>query len=475
MKHLSIRWRMTLWYSIALGVILCSFCLVLLLLMRQQILVRTDAGLREEVKEIGLEIGLAPSAAAFETQAEARFSQHDFYEFLVVDRNGGIVFASSQPPEAGTDTPSIATTPGAIEIGTIEFGDSGPYRVAVAGIESAFGKLQVRVMRSLKPIYADLNTLKFAMAGLLPLGVALALASGYFLAGRALRPVQDVVEVANSITITSLDRRIAVGNPHDEIGQLAAALNSLIDRLERAVTEIRRFTADASHEIRTPIASLRSEAESALRAPRTAAEYVQTLEVVVEETTRLGRLTDQLLNLSRHDAGITQSALESVQLNALLGDVAEQLQPFAHDRGVTLTCQSVATCEVIGDDIRLSQVFFNCLENAIKYTPPGGEVAIRLQTTAQSAIVEIQDNGIGIPESDVPHIFERFYRVDPSRQTDSGGAGLGLSIAKAAVLAHDGTIDLRSQLESGTTVTIRIPLSADSPNVGSVQTNLLNV
>ncbi|TWU05189.1 Sensor histidine kinase component HK2 [Symmachiella macrocystis] len=273
MKHLSIRWRMTLWYSIALGVILCSFCLALLLLMRQQILVRTDAGLREEVKEIGLEIGLAPSAEAFKSQAEARFSQHDFYEFLVVDGDGGIVFASSQSPGTGSETPSVAGTPAEINIATIEFDDSEPHRVAAASMQSAFGALQVRVMRSLKPIYADLNTLKFAMAGLFPLGVALALASGYFLAGRALRSVQHVVEVANSINITSLDRRIAVENPHDEIGQLAAALNSLINRLERAVTEIRRFTADASHEIRTPIASLRSEAESALRAPRTAAEY----------------------------------------------------------------------------------------------------------------------------------------------------------------------------------------------------------
>ncbi|TWU05188.1 Alkaline phosphatase synthesis sensor protein PhoR [Symmachiella macrocystis] len=197
--------------------------------------------------------------------------------------------------------------------------------------------------------------------------------------------------------------------------------------------------------------------------------------MVVEETTRLGRLADQLLNLSRHDAGITQSVHESVQLNALLGDVAEQLQPFAHDRGVMLACESGATCEVNGDDIRLSQVFFNCLENAIKYTLPGGEVTIRLQTTAQAAVVEIQDNGIGISASDVPHIFERFYRVDPSRQTDSGGTGLGLSIAKAAVLAHDGTIDLHSQLESGTTVMIRILLSTSAPNTGSSQTNLLNV
>lgn len=473
MKHLSIRWRMTLWYSIALGVILCSFCLVLLLLMRQQILARTDAGLREEVKEIGLEIGLAQSSEAFRAQAEARFSQHDFYEFLVVNQDGEVVFASTEP--SGADPPSMATTPAETTISTIEFADRGPYRIAAATVESAFGELQVHVMRSLKPIYADLNTLKFAMAGLLPLGVALALASGYFLAGRALQPVQHVVEVANSINITSLDRRIAVGNPHDEIGQLAAALNSLIDRLERAVTEIRRFTADASHEIRTPIASLRTEAESALRAPRTAQEYAQTLEVVVEETTRLGRLADQLLNLSRHDAGITQSAHESVQLNALLVDVAEQLQPFAHDRGITLTCESGATCEVNGDDIRLSQAFFNCLENAIKYTPHGGDVAVRLQTAAQSAVVEIQDNGIGIPASDVPHIFERFYRVDPSRQTESGGAGLGLSIAKAAVLAHDGTIDLRSQLETGTTVTIRIPLSTGTPTADSAQTNLLNV
>jgi len=474
-KHLSIRWRMTLWYSIALGVILCSFCLVLLLLMRQQVLVRTDAGLSEEVKEITLEIGLAQTSQAFQDQAEARFSQHDFYEFLVVDQAGVIVFASSESTAEGAASPTMANTPAGTIIGTVELDDRGPYRIAATSLQSSFGNLQVRVMRSLQPIYADLNTLKLVMAGLLPLGVALALASGYFLAGRALRPVQQVVEVANSINISTLDRRINIEIPEDEIGQLAAALNSLIARLERAVTEIRRFTADASHEIRTPIACLRSEAESALLAPRTEEEYQQTLEVVVEETTRLGRLADQLLNLSRHDAGITQSAHEPVQLNALLGDVAEQLQPFAHDCGVTLTCKNNEICEVVGDDIRLSQAFFNCLENAVKYTSNGGDVTVRLQRTAQTAVVEIEDNGIGIAAMDVPHVFERFFRVDASRQADGGGAGLGLSIAQAAVLAHGGTIDLRSQLETGTTVSIRIPINAGGLIANSAQTNLLQV
>ena len=189
------------------------------------------------------------------------------------------------------------------------------------------------------------------------------------MAGRALAPVKQIANVANSITIDRLDRRIEIANPNDEIGRLAATLNSLIARLERAVNEIQRFTADASHELRTPLAALLSEAESALRSPRSPEEYVETLAVIVEEATRLGRLADQLLNLSRQDAGILQYEHDSVRLDALLLDVADQLRPLAEKRNVRIACGEIQPCELQGDDIRLSQAFFNVLENAVKYTP----------------------------------------------------------------------------------------------------------
>ncbi|QDV48386.1 sensor histidine kinase [Gimesia fumaroli] len=466
MRQLSIRWRLTLWYAFALAVMLCVFSLVLCLLVWSQVLARTDTGLREELQEIGLEIALADSASVFASQASARFSQHDFYEFIVTDESGRVIFNSTGLKEPVV-TLSHPITPLPEEIlETRELNGLGPYRIVSTTLSGSFGTLNVQVMTSLIPLYNDLHTLHWAVAFLLPVAVLLAIASGQFLARRALRQVQQIVDSTNAINITCLDHRINVSNPDDEIGKLSVALNSLISRLERAVNEIRRFTADASHEIRTPIAALRLEAESVLRSSRTPEEYAQTLAVVVEETTRLGKLADQLLNLSRHDAGIVPCNHDPVQLDALLLDVVDQLRPFADDRGVTLNCEVEAACEVLGDDISLSQVFFNILDNAIKYTHCDGQVTARLNVSGQMAVIEIQDSGIGISADDLPHLFDRFFQVDPSRQYSGGGAGLGLSIAKAAVLMHEGTIEIQSQPEQGTTVMVRLRLytNADEPS-----------
>ncbi len=471
MMRLSIRWRLTLWYGIALAIMLCGFCLLLLLFMRQQMFARTDAGLQEEIKEIRVEIGLAESTTSFRTAAESRFTQHAFYEFLVSDAAGRVIFASSKLNSL--DKPISDSSPGSTQTAftNVHIDHLGLYRIAQTSAESRLGVLNIQVMSPLAPLYADLSSLQWAMTGLLPLGILLALAVGHFLAERALAPVQKVVDVANSINITCLDRRIEVPHAHDEIGQLASALNSLIARLEQAVSEIRRFTADASHEIRTPIAALRAEAEMALRSPRSPEEYAQALEVVVDEAIRLGRLTDQLLHLSRHDAGITLNLHEPVQLDALLPDVVDQLQPLAKIRGIALHCESDLPAEVLGDDIRLSQVFFNVVENAIKYTPAGGSVAVRLRETGKEAVVDVEDSGIGISPQDLPRIFERFYRADPSRQSE-GGAGLGLSIAKTVVAEHRGLIDVSSQPGAGTKVTIRLPKSSYDKLSISAQTEL---
>jgi signal transduction histidine kinase len=273
-----------------------------------------------------------------------------------------------------------------------------------------------------------------------------------------LKPVQQVVEAANAIDISRLDQRIQVSNPHDEIGQLAFALNSLIMRLEQAVIEIRRFTADASHEIRTPIATLRAEAEAALRCTRSPEEYVRFLEVIVDEAAKLSRLTDQLLQLSRYDAGISLSARDAVQLDALLHDVVDQLQQFASNRGIVLTCNTEASAEVSGDDVRLSQALFNVIENGIKYSLPGGRVDVRLHVEEKEVVIDVVDQGVGIAPGDTSKIFDRFYRCDPSRQSDGGGTGLGLSIAKTAITDHQGTIEVRSTLGVGSTFTVRLPV-----------------
>lgn len=460
MTHLSIRWRLTLWYGASIAALLGVFSCLLYFLMHRQAVARIDAGLAEEVKEIGLEIKLAKNAEELKTAAQARFAHHSLYDFLITDSEGHVVFAS--PDLANRESLIRETERLPTGVSTQESADVGNLRIARASINASFGDLSVSVLSSLLPLRDDLQTLLWVMAGLLPPGVVLAIAIGHFVTGRALKPVQQVVDVANAINISCLDRRIDVSNPHDEIGKLATALNSLIMRLELAVNEIRRFTADASHEIRTPIASLRAEAEAALGCERTPEEYVRVLEVIVDEATRLGRLADQLLQLSRYDAGIVLPVDDTVQLDALLHDVVEQLQQFASNRGVTLTCNAEKSAEVSGDDIRLSQALFNVIENGIKYTAPGGQVVVQLDAGQREVVIDVVDNGVGIAPADASKIFDRFYRCDPSRQSESGGTGLGLSIAKAAVIDHRGTIDVRSKLGVGSTFTVRLPVYSSS-------------
>ncbi len=456
MKHLSIRWRLTLWYAAAFAVILTGFCVILLLLTRQQLLARTDAALREELQELALEVRLAKSARELDEPLRARFFQHDIYDFVVSDEHGTALFASSGLtasqatsliPKDATDTWQFATQ----NLFREEF-----YRVARTAIEGPQGRVVVQAITPMKPLYDDMQTLQLLMVVLLPLGIAFAVLGGYFLAARALAPVEQIVQVAAEITISNLDRRIEVSNPHDELGHLATTLNSLIARLERAVDEIQRFTADASHELRTPLAVLRSEAELALRKRRTPEEYEQTLTVVIDEATRLGCLADQLLSLSRHDAGVTECRQESVRIDALLLDVVEQLRPLAEARGVVLESTGIESCEMVGDDVRLSQAFYNVVDNAIKYTEYGGSVDVECRVHKWSAVIVVRDTGIGIPPEHRVRVFDRFYRVDTSRHSQTGGAGLGLAISHTSVLAHQGQIDIQSELGVGTTVTIRL-------------------
>lgn len=465
MKRLSIRWRLTLWYASALAVILIGFCVVLLLMVRQQLMSRTDASLHEEIQELSLEIQLAQTHEEFTNRLHVRFFRHDTNEFVATDEQGKVVFSSAGllPDQVKSLIPPVAIPAHAdshVQFFSRDLDASHPYRVALTVAAGPGGRVLIQTLTPLKPLYDDLQMLVLIMAVLVPIGILLALSGGAFLATRALAPVEQIVNVAAGITISELDKRVEVANPHDELGRLALTLNSLIAGLEKAVDEIQRFTADASHELRTPLAVLRSAAESALRKPRSTAEYEQTLQVIVGEATRLGRLTDQLLHLSRHDAGLAECRQESVPLDAVLSDVVDQLRPMARARDVSLELAELQSCDVKGDDIRLSQACFNVIENAIKYTPAGGTVSVECTIRQAMSTIRICDTGIGIAAEQLPRVFDRFYRVDASRS--SGGAGLGLSIARTAVQAHGGEINIESQAGQGTTVTIELPATARS-------------
>lgn len=457
MKRLSIRARLSLFFTTAVAGIVVIFGVVLILITRQQLLHRTDTALREELREILLEVELHLSVADFQKAAQSRFYHHDIYDFVVIDHKSAIVFVSAGlTPGRGLELARIPEAD-AITFATRTLSGGDAVRFASSSTIGKFGRLRVFAVTSLQPLLSELRTLETVAVCLLPVSLIIAVAIGYALAGRALAPVTSICEVANSITIDSLNRRIEVPNPHDELGSLAETLNSLIARLDQAVNEIRRFTADASHELRTPLAALKLEAELALRSERTPRQYQTALSVIFDETNRLCRLADQLLSLSREDAGIVPRVEERVPVHAILNDVIHQLQPMAFQRSILLSTENCDACEVVGSDLQLRQVFLNLIENALKFTKAGGSVYVGCKSRDAAVICRVRDTGPGISAEHLPHVFKRFYRADMSRNCETGGTGLGLSIAERIVKAHGGTIVVESEVQSGTTVTVTLP------------------
>jgi two-component system OmpR family sensor kinase len=287
---------------------------------------------------------------------------------------------------------------------------------------------------------------------------------GAILAARALRPIDRLVAKARQIGESSLRERLPHPETADEMGRLVATLNEMLDRIEKSFESQRRFTADASHEMRSPLSRLRSELEIALRRPRSAAEYEGVLRSALEEVERLSRITEQLLTLARLDAGeAAEVPRTSVALTPLVEEEVARLKPEADQRKIGFTldgCPGLAA-QGAGDALRL--VVANLLHNAVKFSRPAGRVAVRLWLDRAQAVLAVSDTGPGIPPEDASRIFDRFYRGSASRTPDVPGVGLGLAIARAIVIAHGGSIILESPSGAGATFTVRLPLASAAP------------
>jgi len=293
----------------------------------------------------------------------------------------------------------------------------------------------------------------------LPLIVILAGVGGYVLARRALAPIDHLAAEARRITAERLDQRLSVPNEKDEIGRLAAVINDTFARLDASFGQLRRFTADASHELRTPLAVIRSIGEMGLRDTRAPAEYKEAIGSMLEEVDRLTRLVDTLLRLSRGDAGTIRLSLDILDLGDLARDVAASLGILAEERQQQLEVAAEANVRVSADRVVLRDAITNVVHNAITYGPAGSTIAMRVEADAVEAALSVADEGPGIPAEHRERIFDRFYRIDEGRSRASGGAGLGLAIARWAVEANGGRISLAS---SGTGSVFRITLPRSS-------------
>jgi two-component system OmpR family sensor kinase len=321
------------------------------------------------------------------------------------------------------------------------------------------------ILRSLHAQQEMLQQIRVAFAWLIPLGVLLAGCGGYFLARRSLAPVAAMGKQAERIGAANLHERLEVRNANDELGRLARTFNELLDRLDRSFERQRRFISDASHELRTPVSILRGEAEVALsQLSRSPDEYRESLAVLHEEAQRLARIVEDMFTLTRADAGEYRLARSDFYLDELAADCVRATRALAQAKNISLAVAAPEEMPVRADEDLLRRMILNLLDNAIKYTPAGGNVSVTCGSVPDGYELSVADSGPGIPAEMQSRVFERFFRADRarSRTGTDGGAGLGLSIARWIAEAHLGRIELARSDATGSKFTLRIPVSSES-------------
>jgi heavy metal sensor kinase len=317
----------------------------------------------------------------------------------------------------------------------------------------------VQAAESLGGVEEALERASSILLVLTPSVLLLALIGGWLLVGRSLHPVDEMTRAALAMEPGKLAHRIEAPGNDDEIARLADAFNQMLERLDRSFRQIQQFSADASHELKTPLTSIRGAAEVALMGERDPEEYRRALRSIVDDVERMSAIVENLLLLARADANQVRIKSEPVEFQDLVLGVYEQLEPLGHRKGVALDLSSIDEVTVAGDPLWLNQIAVNLVNNAIKYTPEGGTVTLSLRADGAAGTAEfsVSDTGPGIPPEHLPRIFDRFYRVDSGRSRDAGGVGLGLNIAKWAAEAQGGRIEVKSQVGVGTTFTLTMP------------------
>jgi len=333
----------------------------------------------------------------------------------------------------------------------------------------------VQIASSLEGVEDALNTLFIILIITVPLALMVASLGGQFLAHKALKPVDHITQTARIITSQNLNQRITPPKVKDEISRLIETFNEMISRLDQSFRQIKQFSSDASHELKTPLTILKGEVEVTLRKERSPQEYQQTLKSNLEEINRMSQIVEDLLLLSRADTGEVRLSKEDINLTDILNEVVTQMDRLAKSKGLCLsTSNHYQDIHIFGDALRIRELFINLIENGIKYTEQGGSIQIILQkenappVRSQSdweegekgefAKVIISDTGIGIAKEDQERIFSRFFRVDKARSREQGGSGLGLSICKWIVEAHQGEIVVESELGKGSSFIVKLPL-----------------
>lgn len=465
MNPRSLTFRLVTWYALVLTIVFVLLGALTLVFLEHYLEASELDSQLKRARQIAdtLLIGAPRTGeAALAQQVEELYSPEVNERFIrITASDGHVVYASGRPRSGRFDPGSVP--PAVPQPGSFVRKQALPSgSLLIAALPHVGGggaRYLVEVGVSTADTDATLRQVLAMLAIGLPIAVLVAVAGGSVLVQRALEPVDRIARKAEAITEHRLSERLPVVRTGDELERLAGSLNHMISRLEDAVQASQRFVADASHELRTPLAVMRGELE-ALAQDLTLKPYTrETLGSLLEEVDRLAEIVEGLLALSRLDAGEGKAHWVAFDLAELAATTAEQMSLLAYDKSIQVVCESVSGVIVEGDRARLKQVIVNLLDNAIKYTPSGGRVDLKVTREAEHAVLEVVDNGIGIPAEALPRVFQRFFRADDSRSREQGGAGLGLAIVKSICSAHGAELDVASEPGAGTRFRIRQPLA----------------
>lgn len=337
------------------------------------------------------------------------------------------------------------------------------YRIALQRVDAGGQTFEIHAAVPTEPFDQALDHFRLIEQEILPLLVCIAALLGYWLSGRSLAPVNRIIQTAERIGVESLSRRLDVARARDELRRLTEAINAMLDRIERSFQRITQFTADASHDLRTPVAIIRTAAEISLRRPRSEADYRETLTNILHTSIETSELLENLLTLARADAGAVGMEMHPLELGAHVRKAQERAKMLSSDKELELVLHvPAAPVWIRADAVAIDRLLLILVDNAVKYTPAGGRCEIELLRGGEHAQITVRDTGRGIPESDLGSIFERFTRADRARSRDVPGAGLGLAIARWITDMHGGTIAAESRLGTGSAFQVRLPALANS-------------
>ena len=470
MNTRSLSFRLVTWYAGVLTLVFVLLGALTIILLRQYLesnVLDTQARRARQIVDTLVAAVSRTGETGMAREVEELYAPEANERFIRITRGDGHVVYASGNPHDGSFDPATVPAPSLAREGPFLRKESLPKGSVLIAAVSNTGATALRYVVEVGVSTArteeTVRQVLLMLAIGLPVAVSVAVAGGFVLVRRALKPVDNLSQKAAVITQHNLSERLPVVRTGDELERLSLSLNLMISRLEDAINSSKQFVADASHELRTPLAVLRGELENLAQDSQLKSQTRETLGSALEEVDRLAKIVEGLLALSRLDTGEVKSEWVRFDLAELVATTADQMNLLAEDKHIAVVCDCAERVMVEGDQARLKQVVVNLLDNAIKYTPDGGRIRLKTARDEGSAVLDVVDDGIGIPPEALPHVFKRFFRVDGSRSREqgAGGAGLGLSIVKSICDAHGARVEVSSTPGQGSQFRVRQPLASE--------------